>query len=431
MGAAVVPDCIPGVDPICVPSMLIANGARRILDEIAGQSSEAAAQMLKTLVAGWLKVDTPEISQASGVVAELRKYTHWLVAAVAVGALLVGAIRLAIERNGREAGSVARGLAALVVVTGAGVPAVQVLIQIGDSYSNWILDIAADGDLGARLLMLAPAAATATFSPIIVIGISLVMFMATMVQLLMLLARNAGLVLLAGLLPLAAAAGISGSGQAVRNRYLTWLLALVLYKPAAATIYAAVFWLGKGQTLTDVLTGAVMFCMAIVALPALLRLIAPAVSVLSSGGSGGVGAAAVSAAGQAASGAVRLIGSSGGSSGKGSSGGQGRPGGADPSTPVPRPSGGGTGPGAAVPGGAAGAGTTGAGAGAGAGTAGAGAGASGGAAGAGAGAAGAGAAAAGPVGVAAAAAVTAAKAGPAAVRKVGGTASGAVDGGGS
>ncbi|GAB3866208.1 hypothetical protein GCM10029963_78220 [Micromonospora andamanensis] len=155
-----------------------------------------------------------------------------------------------------------------------------------------------------------------------------------MVQLLMLLARNAGLVLLAGLLPLAAASGISGSGQAVRNRYLTWLLALVLYKPAAATIYAAVFWLiGDGQTLTDVLTGLVMFCMAIVALPALLRLIAPGVSVLSSGGSAsGAGVAAVSAAGQVASGAVRLS----NSGGKGSGGAGGHTGGGGRRAPSAR-----------------------------------------------------------------------------------------------
>ncbi|GIJ40523.1 hypothetical protein Vwe01_38480 [Micromonospora andamanensis] len=418
--------CIPVVDPLCLPGRVAENVAGRYLDEIAVEASDAAAEMLKTLVAGWLHVGTPGISQTSGVVAELRTYTNWAVAAVAVGALLVGAIRLAIERNGREAGSIAKGLVALVVITGAGVPAVQILIEVGDSYSDWILGIAADGDLGARLLLLAPAASTTGLTPIMVIGVSLVMFLATMVQLLMLLARNAGLVLLAGLLPLAAASGISGSGQAVRNRYLTWLLALVLYKPAAATIYAAVFWLiGDGQTLTDVLTGLVMFCMAIVALPALLRLIAPGVSVLSSGGSAsGAGVAAVSAAGQVASGAVRLSNSGGkGSGGAGghTGGGSGRPGGASPSAPSPRPSGGGATAGTA---GSAGSGATGGTAAGSTTAAGTGAGTSSATAGAGTGAA----AAAGPAGLAVAGGVTATQAGQATVRKIGGTASGAVDG---
>ncbi|QKW17588.1 hypothetical protein [Verrucosispora sp. NA02020] len=404
------PDCIPLVDPLCVPTKVAGNVAGRHLEQIAEEASKAAAEMLTTLVAGWLRVDRPEISETSGVVANLRSYTHWAVAAIAVGALLVGAIRLAIERNGREAGSIAKGLAALVVITGAGVPAVQVLITVGDSYSDWIITESTSEDLGGRLLLLSPAAGASTLSPIMLIGVSLFIFMAAMVQLLMLLAQNAGLILLAGLLPLPAAAAISGSGRAVLTRYLTWLIALILYKPAAATIYAATFWLGgQGQTLIDLLTGLVMLCMAIVALPALLRLIAPGVSVLSSGGgSSGAGVAAVSAAGQVASGAVRLSnsggGQGGGRSGGHTGGGSGRPGGASPSAPSPRPSGGApaaggtsTGPGA----------TGGAAAGSGA------------------------AAAAGPAGPVVASGVAAAQAGPAAVRRVGGTASGAVGGEGS
>ncbi|MFG3423364.1 hypothetical protein [Micromonospora sp. NPDC048063] len=398
---------------------MLEGTAGRFLDELAEQASQAAAEMLKAMVTGWLSIPTPEVAQESGTVAYLRAYTHWAVAAIAVGSVLFAAIRLAWERNGREAGSFAKGLVTMVVLAGAGVPAVQLLIGIGDAYSNWILDASADRELGKRLLMFAPAGAINGLSALMVIGISIMMFLATMVQLLLLLARGAGLVLLAGLLPLAASAGISGSGRAIRDRYLTWLLALVLYKPAAATIYAAVFWmLGHGQDLTTLLTGLVMFCMAIVALPALMRLIAPAVSVLSSGGSGGVAVAAVSGLGQVASGAVRLSNAGGGKSAGGQGGvGAARPGGASPSAPVSAPR-----PPAAGPGTVGTSGTA-----ASSGTAGTGAAS----AGAGAGAAGAGAAAAGPVGVAAAAGIAAAKAGPAAVRKVGGTASGAAGGEGA
>ncbi|MFD4208251.1 hypothetical protein ACFWRG_19925 [Micromonospora tulbaghiae] len=427
MGAAVVPDC-PPVLPACIPGQILENTASRFFEEIAEQASQAAADMLKTLVTGWLAIPTPAVSQESGVVKHLQAYTNWAVAAIAVGSVLVAAIKLAIDRNGREAGTLGKNLALLVVIAGAGVPAVRLLTEIGDAYANWILSASANGDLGKRLLLLAPstaAASTTGLSSLAVTGISVMVFLSTMVQLLLLLARNAGLVLLAGLLPVAAAVGGS-----VRSRYLTWLLALVLYKPAAATIYAAVFWLGgEGKSLTDLLTGLVMFCMAIVALPALLRLIAPAVSVLSSGGSGGVAVAAASGAGQIASGALRLSGTSSGggagaSGGNGPRGGPGQPGGAGPSVPSPRPSGGGTGSAGTSGSGTAGAATSAAGTSAGTAGAGAGAATSGGAA-------GAGAAAAGPVGLAAAAGVAAAKAGPTAVRKVGGTASGAVDGEGS
>ncbi|MFI2667556.1 hypothetical protein [Micromonospora carbonacea] len=420
--------CVPVVDPLCLPGKAVESTAGHFLEEIAEQMAEAAAEMLRAMVTGWLSIPTPDVTQESGTVAYLRAYTSWAVAAVAVAAVLVAAGRLAWERDGREAGTFGKGLVTMVVLAGAGVPAVQLLITIGDSYSNWILDAAADGDLGNRLLTLAPAAATNGLSALMVTGLSMMVFTGSLVQLLMLLGRGVGLVLLPGLLPLVASAGISRTGQSVRDRYLTWLLALVLYKPTAATIYAAAFWmLGHGQDLTTLLTGLVAFFMAIVALPALMRLLAPAVSALSSGGSGGVAAAAVSSGGQIASGAIRLSNAAGGSGrGQGDAGtsGPGRADGATPSTPVPspRPAGGGGAP-------APGAGATGS-ASAGTGTAAAGAGSAGaGAAGAGAGAAGAGAAAAGPVGMAAAAGVAAAKAGPTVVRKVGGTAaSGAVEG---
>lgn len=414
------PEC-PPIDLTCIPDRILEKTASFPLNELAEQASQAAAEMLKTLVAGWLVIPTPEVSQTSGVVQHLRAYTNWAVAAIAVGSVLIAATKMALDRDGREAGVLTRNLVALVVLAGAGVPAVQLLIKIGDAYADWILSASANGDLGKRLLLLAPASAINRMPALVVIGISIMMFLSTMVQLLLLLARNAGLVLLSGLLPLAGAVG-----GPVRSRYVTWLLALVLYKPAAATIYAAVFWLGgDGKSLTDLLTGLVMFCMAIVALPALMRLIAPAVSVLSTGGSGGIAVAAASGAGRLATGAIRLVGSGSGRGGRsGANGGPGRPGGAAPSMPAPRPSGGGAGPGAAGTGGAAGAKA----AGAGAGTAGAGAGAAGGSA---AGAGTAGAAAGGPVGVAVATGVAAAKAGPAAVRKVGGSASEAVDGEGA
>ncbi|WP_255436164.1 hypothetical protein [Salinispora sp. H7-4] len=390
---------------------------------IAEQMTQAAAEMLELVVAGWLAVDTPSTSEScsavdgelvcEGAIGYLRAYTNWAVAAIAVGAVLVAAIKLALDRDGREAGSVGKGLVALVVLAGAGVPAVRYLIEIGDQYSTWILNAAADNELGERLIVFATPAA---ISPMMTIGISLMLFLATMVQLLLLLARNAGLILLSGLLPLAAAAGISGSGRSVRDRYLTWLIALVLYKPAAATIYATVFWLiGEGQSITEVLTGLVMFIMAVVALPALMRLIAPPVGVLSGGGGGGAAVAAVAGAGKLTTGALRLADRPGKGSGQ-QSGGGGRPNGADPGTPhpAPQPSSGGTGTAAST-------GTTAAAAGTQAGRTAAATSTSSTAA---AGAAGA----AGPAGLAAGAGVAAAKAGPAAVRRVGGTASGAIDG---
>lgn len=412
--------CIPVVDPNCDPLADLAQGtAKRFLEELAAQASEAAADMLRLVVSGWLSLPSPDISQDSGPVALLRGYTNWAVAAIAIGAVLVAALRMAWDRNGQAAGSLARGLVTMVVITGAGVPAVRLLMEIGDSYSDWILDRSANGNLGERLLIFAPAGqAMSTMSPVMVIGIAFMLFITTAGQILVLLGQGAGLVLLAGAMPLAAAAGISESGRQLRDRYLTWILALLLYKPTAATIYAAAFWmLGEGQDVMTILTGLVMFAMALVALPALMRLLSPAISILPTGsaGSAGIGAAAGSATAQLASGAVRMATSSGGRapSGRGAS-----PSAAPVGASPPAPASGKAAASSAAPGAAqattgstAAAGTAakaGASTAAGAGTA---------------------ASAAGPVGAAVAVGAAAAQAGPAAVRKVGGTAQGAVEGG--
>ncbi|MEV0732375.1 hypothetical protein [Polymorphospora sp. NPDC050346] len=440
--------CNP-LDPFCSPIGQVAGAsAERFLETLAEQASEAAAEMLKAMVTGWLTIPAPSVDQESGPVAYLRTYTNWAVAAIAVGAVLIAALKIAWERNGREAGELARGLVALVVITGAGVPAIRLLTQTGDSYSNWILNAAADGDLGERLLLLAPSAAFTGMPSMLILGLSLFLFLAALTQLLLLLGHGGGLILLAGLVPVAAAAGITGGGRAVLGRYLTWGVALILYKPTAATIYAGAFWtIGKAQDLTTLLTGLVMICMAIAALPALLRLLAPPVAMLTGGGgSSGSAAAGIAAAGQLATGAIRLASSGGGgkaptapasstSASDGPTGstpaalpaGGGRPalgssgktplppGGSSPalggsplSTPPP------TGP-APTPVGVPPTGPIGSAGGGAAATAG-----GGGAAAAGVG--GGAAAAAGPAGLAAGAAITAAKAGPQAVRKVGGTA---------
>ncbi|MGC4897028.1 hypothetical protein [Micromonospora sp. DT31] len=57
--------------------------------------------MLRALVTGWLALPTPAVSQESGVVARLQAYTNWAVAAIAVGSVLIAAIKLAIGQRPR------------------------------------------------------------------------------------------------------------------------------------------------------------------------------------------------------------------------------------------------------------------------------------------------------------------------------------------
>lgn len=460
-------ECWPVVDPTCIAPIatdpvgtLIGGSVDEIFQTVAKDMAETAGWAIKTLVTGWLMAPSP-IMDNQDVVDNLRKYTYWITMAVAVAALLVAATRMVLQARAQPLLTAAGGLGKLVLITSLSVPLTIALTEFGDGYSRWIINAAVGDGLEQRIAAFVPAVSMSGLTTLAVIGLSLLCILASFVQILMSIAIGGLKIFLCGLAPLPAAASIGGGGQATLARYLTWLLAVLLYKPAAATIYAGAFWmLGGGTSLETVLTGIVVIAGAIVAMPALLRLLAPISAQAAAGDGATIVGSAAKATETVASGAVRLA------TLRNSSGGSDTGGGASPTAPPstpPNAAGGGgapparqpaattTGPGSAGAGGGTGPsgprggpGTTGAGSAvpagssavpagtsaAGGGTAAAGAGsvAGGATAGAGAGMAG-GATAAGPAGAAIAVGAAAVKAGPAVVRKVGGTASGAAQAG--
>src|SRR5258705_136104 len=259
--------------------------------------AKAAADLLTSIATSWLLLDEPDLTAADGPVAQLRAHTLFLSSAIAVGALLIAGIRLVLRRDGQEARVVGRGIFALVLLTVGGVPAVVAVLSSGVLYASWSVQKSAENDFKGKLADLinkvahkeGPVDATA-----LTLIVLLILLFASLLQMVLFLARSVGLVLLTGLLPLAGAFGLTSGGQNVRRRYVTWLITFVLYKPVAATIYAASIWMmSKGTDFTTTFSGVVGICMAVAALPALMRLIAPAVSVGTAGWSnqGGMGRA--------------------------------------------------------------------------------------------------------------------------------------------
>src|SRR5204862_6315502 len=172
---------------------------------------------------------------------------------------------MALDRNGREAGQLGKGLLWLVVISGASVTAVNYIGQIGDDYSKWIIDEATAGKFGERVGTLAPAAVgAAALSPLFIIGIALCVMFAGITQVVLMLGRDAALVMLVGLLPVAVAAGLTGIGRQTRDKYFSWLIGACLYKPAAATVYAVGFKLvGDGSNARSMILGLVTCCIAL------------------------------------------------------------------------------------------------------------------------------------------------------------------------
>ncbi|WP_125778253.1 hypothetical protein [Antribacter gilvus] len=272
---------------------------------------------------------------AAGATLFLQSSLWWYTGAVALLAVIVGGVRLAWHHRAEEGRNILQGLTTLIVVAAFGVTATQMLIAVADSFSVWILrgalkcDVVQDANcFGQSVLLLVPLAQRSPGSgltAILVIILGIVAILAAAMQVLMMVARSAMLVILAGILPLSAAATNTETGKAWFKRCVGWLIAFVLYKPAAAIVYAAAFQLvgtdffASPDAIIAVLTGLMLMVLALFALPALMQFVTPLVGVVA-GGAGGaaVAAGAMSALPMGAVQAGRLMGGSSGAAPSGS-----------------------------------------------------------------------------------------------------------------
>lgn len=104
----------------------------------------------------------------------------------------------------------------------------------------------------------------------IVLGV--VAIVMTAVQAVLMLFRQAAVIILAGVLPLAAAGALAPATRGWFKRTTGWMLALIFYKPAAAAVYATTFTIiGRSSDPRAVLTGFAMVFLSLLALPVLMK----------------------------------------------------------------------------------------------------------------------------------------------------------------
>lgn len=303
---------------------------------------------------------------AGGAVLFLQSGLWWYMGAAAVVSVIIGGARMAWEQRAEPGRETVKSLLTLVVVAGAGVTIVGLLVAAADSFSVWLIngslscdvttDSACFGENMLTLLALTTNPAAGGLGALLIIILGLIAILAAAFQIVLMVARGGMLVILAGILPLSASFTNTEMGKGWFKKCVGWLVAFILYKPAAAIVYAAAFQLvgtdvfsDDGTGLLAVLTGLMLMIIALFAMPALMRFVTPMVGALAGGSAGGAmavgalaalpsGAAAVgrlAAGGGSASSAVAAPsgsdGASGSSGSSGPSGTSGTPGGPGPS----------------------------------------------------------------------------------------------------
>nr|WP_152332244.1 hypothetical protein [Micromonospora purpureochromogenes] len=305
----------------------------------------------------WASDWMAQCNSAGGPAQQLRGFMVPMTILILVGGLVWQGITIVVSRRGEPLLQAVRGVWNTALWGSVGVASTHLVLKAGDSYSMWLLNEALFKQsneppneamttaLGGVLL---PGAAVA---PFVMILVGIVVILAAVVQTILMVFREGSVVILAGLLQLAAAGSVTRGTSQWLHKTLGWSLALALYKPAAVSVYATSFVMMRGNG-RDWLMGLGMLALSVIALPALMKFFTTFTGGVASAG-GGLGmAGAGAAAGLHAASSVRgaVGGHSAGdharyldSQGPGSGGGGGPSGAATvPSAPAPTSGPGGT-----------------------------------------------------------------------------------------
>lgn len=264
--------CSNPLNPACVARSVTGHAAHAVagsvVSGIAHEVQSGVAWVVSTTVDWWVQVPSPNLA-AEPTVGALQDWLLPVTVAVAVMAMLFAAGKIALTRKANPLVDVGYGLAIVAATSALGVLLPSMLVKAGDAWSSWVLTEATGGHFGSRLtaVLILQGASSAV---VIVLGVVAIVMGA--IQAVLMLFRQAALVVLAGVLPLAAAGALAPATRPWFRRVTGWMLALIFYKPAAAAVYAAAFaLLGRGKDPRTVLMGFAMVLLSLVALPALMK----------------------------------------------------------------------------------------------------------------------------------------------------------------
>ncbi|MCP2279050.1 hypothetical protein SAMN04244553_6276 [Nocardia amikacinitolerans] len=319
----------------------------------------------------WMKVPNEAASDNGSLFTRINDYTYQIQILLLIASVILSGARLAEARRGAAVSEAAESfrMFARVVFSSWMLGAIIVAgTQASDRFAEWIINDSTNGNAKDLAELMVKTSKLQAFSPGLVLIIAIVGLLGALAQIVFAIVRQGLLIIAAGVLPLAAAASGMNIGKSSYQKLIGWIIAFMLFKPVAAIVYMIAFTtaghvdgltsttgLPEGEEAQRMLVAIVLLCSVAFVLPALMRLVTPAVAIVGSGGSGlawtggaVVGALALGAMGTKAVGvkAAASPGSAGYVSGSGSGprppggAGGGRGGGAPRPTP-PRGGGGG------------------------------------------------------------------------------------------
>lgn len=301
---------------------------------------DAIGETAKGLGSFWVHTPSVPLEGPDNAVTFMRDTTLWYVGVLMMISVFYAAGQMIWNRKGQPLTDLLASLLKYILVSAASVSAITMLLHAGDEFSAWVIDQSTGSEFGAALtgLMALTAFTSVTIGPglaIFIIVVGIIAILISVIQIGLLIIRSAMAIILVGTLPMAYSATNTQWGKQWSQKHTSWMIAFIAYKPVASLIYAAAFKIfgtfgstdgDLGQRIVYFCSGIVLMVASLLALPAMMRLIVPAVGAVSAGGSMFAGAVV----GGAASGAVNFgsrMAARGGGAGGGAAGASGAGGG--------------------------------------------------------------------------------------------------------
>lgn len=308
------------------------TAADSVLDAIADPVGSALSVIFALLIswllipavdllgrcAPWVEAGGPQCTASPSL--QLRQWMIPVTGMVLLAGLTWQGVVTAVTRRGQPLLQAGKGLVSAAAWGAVGIVGTQLALRAGDQYACWIIGQSLDAGSGgcdprgvASGLLVDQAVTNLTLllsvtgTPFLTIILGLIVLLIVLVQLLLLVFREASIVILAGLLQLAAAGVVTRGTAGWFPKLLSWTLTLLAYKPIVATVYAVTFMmLGGPDDATAVrnaaaipaeqdpagqlrwlVLGLAMLLLSLVALPAAAKFFSWTVGHTASGGGGG------------------------------------------------------------------------------------------------------------------------------------------------
>lgn len=310
----------------------VCAGAEGFINSLFHGVTDSLGDLAKSLGSFWVSTPSIPLTGEDNAVTFIRDTTLWYVGVLMVISVLIAAGQMMWTRKGQPLTELLSSLLKFAIINAASVSGVTMLLDSGDKFSAWIIKQSTDEGFDKALSnLMGPEVFKSEISigiAIFAIVMGIVAIIVAVIQIGLLIVRSAMALILVGTLPLAFSATNTSWGKQWSQKHVSWLIAFILYKPVASLIYAAAFKVfgsvGKvdgddAERMMYFICGLVLMIAALFALPAMMRLIVPAVGAAAGAGSMFAGAAV----GSAASGAVnfgsrmRGVGRGGGGAGGG------------------------------------------------------------------------------------------------------------------